>query len=109
MWLFVNRTSTNYYREAGESTDVAPTHNLFKDYFGKVFNKNYAILYYINLLLFGQADNLGKNMMIDAKKQETSQKEIWYVRPYDLDSECGLTNNGYDNFPVYACISKEHF
>ena len=105
MWLFINQTSTDYYRLPGESSDVAPTHNLFKDYFDVVFDKNYAIIYYINLLLFGQADNLGKNMMLDCKFGE----DIWYIRPYDLDSEFGLTNNGFDDFPVYANISKEHF
>ena len=94
MWLFVNK-----------STDEE-----FAQHFSEVFNLEYAILYYINLLLFGQADNLGKNMMLDAKYDEQNiQKEIWYVRPYDLDSENGLTNNGYDNFPTYGCISREHF
>lgn len=93
MWLFVNRA---------EGTTAQDN---FPKYFDKVFNKDYAILYYIDLLLFGQADNLGKNMMLDCKYGEN----IWYIRPYDLDSEFGLTNNGFDDFPVYACISEQHF
>lgn len=96
MWLFVNQIGT-------ESPE------LFREYFSAVFDLDYAILYYIHLLLFGQADNLGKNMMIDCKWNEDYTKEIWFIREYDLDSENGLTNNGFDNFPVYGCISEDHF
>lgn len=93
MWLFVNRTSQSD----------------FETYFSQVFDLNYAMLYYIHLLLFGQADNLGKNMMIDCKWNNDYTKEKWYIRSYDLDSQLGLTNNGFDDFPVYGCISKQHF
>ena len=91
-WLFVNKADDDQ----------------FGNYFTTLFNLDYAILYYIDLLLFGQVDNLGKNMMLDMDDREGGDKK-WYVRPYDLDSEFGLTNNGDDIFPVYGCISKEHF
>lgn len=93
MWIFVNKS----------------TNNQFKVLFEKVFNLDYACLYYINLLAHGQADNLGKNMMIDCEWKEDYTEEIWFIRPYDLDSQDGLTNNGSDDFPVYGCISESHF
>jgi len=40
------------------------------------------MLYFIQLMVFGQTDNLGKNAMFDT----WGDTGIWYPRPYDLDS-----------------------
>ena len=80
------------------------THDTYtKQDFEQMFNFDFAALYYIQMMTFGQTDNLGKNMMID-QFEENGQ---WYVRPYDMDSQAGLENNGNDNLSPVIEISKE--
>lgn len=91
MWIWVSRSDRvgdlnfNYVNE-------------FPDY----FNVDYCILYFIQLMVFGQTDNLGKNAMFD-----TWDGLHWYPRPYDLDSEAGLDNNGNDNVAPFVEIKPE--
>lgn len=66
------------------------------------FNLEYCMLYFINLMIFAQTDNLGKNAMFDSW-----DGEIWYPRPYDLDSQAGLDNNGNDNIAPFVEIKPE--
>ena len=44
------------------------------------FNKEYLFKYFLNVMVFGQVDNLGKNMMLT-----TWDGNIWYPQFYDLD------------------------
>ena len=80
MFFFVTRSTDSY----------------FSDNFDNYFNRDYAFLYYINLISLGQVDNLGKNSMFD-----TWDGIHWFIRPYDLDSQCGLTNTGQNTIKTY--------
>lgn len=68
--------------------------------FAQHFNLAYCIIYFINLMTYAQTDNLGKNAMFDYWNGDGK----WYPRPYDLDSECGLDNNGNDNIAPFVEI-----
>jgi hypothetical protein len=87
MWIWVNESDTN-----NNYTEEFPDH----------FDLNYCMLYFIQLMIFGQTDNLGKNAMFD-----TWDGEHWYPRPYDLDSQAGLDNNGNDNVATFVEIKPE--
>ena len=71
--------------------------------FEEMFNFEYAALYYIQMMIFGQTDNLGKNCMFD----QFDTNGQWYVRPYDMDSQAGLNNGGIDELSPVIEISKE--
>ena len=72
---------------------------------GELFNLEYCYLYIIFMIVFGQTDNLGKNCMFDCWKEgETWGK--WFPRPYDLDSQCGINNNGQEIIPPFVQISR---
>lgn len=70
-----------------------------------VFNLEYCYLYIIFMLVFGQTDNLGKNCMFDCWKEEGTWGK-WFPRPYDLDSQCGINNNGAEIIPPFVQISR---
>lgn len=74
-----------------------PDRETYRSQFSSVFNLEYMILYYIQMIVFGQVDNPGKNCMWDSW-----DGQIWYPRPYDLDSELGLDNDGFARTTVYA-------
>lgn len=74
----------------------------YKNEFTNHFDLHYCMLYFIQLMIFGQTDNLGKNAMFDCWNGE-----IWYPRPYDLDSQAGLDNNGNDNIAPFVEIKPE--
>jgi len=73
----------------------------YKEEFKQYFDLDYCIIYFIQLMIYAQTDNLGKNAMFD------SWKDLWYPRPYDLDSEAGLDNNGNDNIATFVEIRPE--
>ena len=81
----------------------------YKSQFVQYFNYDYCALYFINLMVFGQTDNLGKNCMFDQwfdPNGENNDKDcLWYPRPYDLDSQTGLDNNGNDAIAPFVEIS----
>ena len=52
----------------------------FKNNLEQYFNKEYLFKYFLNVMVFGQVDNLGKNMMLT-----TWDGNIWYPQFYDLD------------------------
>lgn len=80
------------------------TNNTYtKAEFEEMFNFDFAALYYIQMMIFGQTDNLGKNCMFD----QFTEDGQWYVRPYDMDSQAGLNNNGVDNLTPVIEISKQ--
>lgn len=71
----------------------------YRTQFVQHFDLDYCMIYFINLMTYAQTDNLGKNAMFDCW-----DGEHWYPRPYDLDSECGLDNNGNDNIAPFVEI-----
>lgn len=63
----------------------------FKKDFSKHFDLTYCLAYFLQMMVFAQVDNCGKNMMMD-----TWDGQIFYPRPYDMDTEMGLSNTGTD-------------
>lgn len=67
--------------------------NTFED----MISKEYILTHYMQMLILGQSDNSGKNSMYD----------FWdwgkiYSRPYDMDTQVGLSNSGgTDTIPSY--------
>lgn len=74
----------------------------FKQDFGKYFSLEYCIAYYLQMMVFAQVDNAGKNAMYD-----TWGDGKLYPRPYDMDTQLGLNNRGQDNVLTYAEMSME--
>lgn len=52
--------------------------DLFKEQLDQYFNREYLFRYYLNALMFGMVDSLGKNMMLT-----TFDGMIWYLQFYD--------------------------
>lgn len=75
----------------------------YKSEFGEIMSFEYCALYFIQLMIFGQTDNLGKNCMFD----QWTENGLWYPRPYDLDSQVGLNNAGNDIIPPFVEIKPE--
>lgn len=90
MWSWV-AASPNYSKET------------YKEQFVQHFDLDYCMLYFIQIMVFGQTDNLGKNTMFDT----WGNTNIWYPRPYDLDSEAELDNNGKDDVAPFSEIIPE--
>ena len=80
----------------------------YRTQFAEHFNVDYCKLYFIQLMIYAQTDNLGKNAMFDywrgPEGSESKGAKRWYPRPYDLDSEAGLDNNGNDNIATFVEI-----
>lgn len=89
MWEWVSK-SDNYEKDT------------YKSQFTEHFDLQYCMLYFIQLMIFAQTDNLGKNAMFDCW-----DGIHWYPRPYDLDSQAGLDNNGNDNIAPFVEIKPE--
>ena len=68
-------------------------------------------------MYFAQTDNAGKNAMFDfwVETSEVTNKDLlelskvgkWYPRPYDMDTELGLSNTGRDNISSGVEINNE--
>lgn len=89
MWIWVNNSD--------QLTDTE-----YRSQFENHFDLYYCMLYFIQVMIFGQTDNLGKNAMFDCW-----DGTHWYPRPYDLDSQAGLDNNGNDNVAAFVEIKPE--
>lgn len=63
----------------------------FKDNIGRYFNLEYLLRYYLNVLVFGLVDSLGKN----AKLASFDSGLTWYFQFYDADTSLGLNNSGF--------------
>lgn len=63
----------------------------FKDNIGNYFNLEYLLRYYLNVLVFGLVDSLGKN----AKLTSFDSGLTWFFQFYDADTSCGLNNSGF--------------
>lgn len=105
MWSWVNLSNTY-------------TEEKYQNEFENHFNLHYCMLYFIQLMIFGQTDNLGKNAMFDTWGEKRIigtdlndnpiySDEIWYPRPYDLDSQAGLDNEGKDVVATFVEIMPE--
>lgn len=65
--------------------------------FESLFSLDYCLTYYLQMLVFTQIDNSGKNAMYDCWNNGK-----FYPRPYDMDTQMGLDNVGKDRIPVSA-------
>lgn len=74
----------------------------FKKDFEKHFNLPYVMAYFLQMQVFTQVDNCGKNAMWD-----TWDGQIFYPRPYDMDTSMGLSNTGTETISVDAEILPE--
>lgn len=81
---------------AGTSEDI------FRADFENYFNLKYVLLYYLQMIVFGQVDNAGKNSMWD-----TWDGTHWAPRPYDLDTMAGLDNTGFEVINPDAELLRE--
>jgi len=87
----------------------------FKEAFMKHFNFKYCLVYYLQMMLFAQIDNAGKNAMFDCWQvtrtgdniSYTKGAYILYPRPYDMDSQMGEDNSGNDRITAGAEINPE--
>ena len=61
----------------------------FKKDFEAHLDLNYTLAYYLQMQVFTQVDNCGKNSMWD-----TWDGVKFYPRPYDMDTQMGLSNTG---------------
>lgn len=76
--------------------------NKFKEEFKNYFSLEYCLAYYLQMMVFAQVDNAGKNAMYD-----TWGDGRLYPRPYDMDTQVGLNNRGQDNVLTYAEMSMD--
>lgn len=74
----------------------------FKAEFNDYFNFKYCAIYYLQMIVFGQVDNAGKNSMWD-----TWDGLHWHPRPYDLDTMAGLDNTGFEVIDPDAELIRE--
>ena len=74
----------------------------FKKDFESHFDLKYMLAYYLQMQMFAQVDNCGKNCMWD-----TWDGVKFYPRPYDMDTEMGLSNTGTETIRVDAEILPE--
>lgn len=71
----------------------------FKKEFEKHLDLKYMLAYYMQMQIFAQVDNCGKNSMWD-----TWDGIKFYPRPYDMDTQMGLSNTGTETIGVDAEI-----
>ena len=74
----------------------------FKDEFDDHFDRTYMLAYYLQMQVFTQVDNCGKNCMWD-----TWDGVKFYPRPYDMDTSMGLSNTGTETIMVEAELMPE--
>ena len=74
----------------------------FKKDFETHLDLNYMLAYFLQMQMFTQVDNCGKNCMWD-----TWDGVKFYPRPYDMDTSMGLSNTGTETIRVDAEILPE--
>ena len=83
--------------------------NKVKADFSKYFSYEYCLAYYLQALVFTQSDNIGKNAMFDSwcipDENGNGQWTPLYPRPYDMDSQMGLNNQGEDKVLTSAEVT----
>jgi hypothetical protein len=93
-WIYY---ATENLEKITDETALTEAKEEFKKEFSKYFSFEYCLAYYLQLLVFTQVDNAGKNAMFD-----TWGDGRIYPRPYDMDTQMGLDNTGTDNIPESA-------
>lgn len=81
------------------SDDRTAFRNEFKNY----FSFEYCLAYYLQMQVFAQTDNAGKNAMFDYWYGDGKL----YPRPYDMDTQMGLDNAGIDQKPASAELNLD--
>ena len=81
----------------GDEASQAAGKAKFRNEFTQYFSFEYCLTYFLQMMLFTQVDNAGKNAMFD-----TWGNGKLYPRPYDMDTQMGLNNSGTDRIPVSA-------
>ena len=86
--------------------------NIFRSDFSKYFSYEYCMAYYLQMLLFAQVDNAGKNAMFDVwgnnlSPSANSKFGKLYPRPYDMDTQMGLNNSGADVIEAFAELNPK--
>lgn len=81
----------------GDEASQAAGKVKFRNEFTQHFSFEYCLTYFLQMMLFTQVDNSGKNAMFD-----TWGNGKLYPRPYDMDTQMGLNNSGTDRIPVSA-------
>ena len=74
----------------------------FKKDFEAHLDLKYMLAYYLQMMVFTQVDNCGKNCMWD-----TWDGVKFYPRPYDMDTSMGLSNTGTETIRVDAELLPE--
>lgn len=88
------------YDSCTNDNDRSDVCDKFRSEFTKYFSLTYAATYYLQMMFLAQADNAGKNSMWD-----TWDGRKFYIRPYDMDTQCGLNNTGMFVIPPSAEIN----
>lgn len=91
-WIEVVNFISSSYEEVSNPETSLERINQIKQQFERYFSLNYCLLYYLQMIVFAQVDNAGKNCMWD-----TWDGVKWFPRPYDLDTMGGLNNSGLEN------------
>ena len=79
--------------------------NRFRKEFSTYFSYEYCLTYFLQMMLFAQIDNVGKNAMFDCWRLKGGNWGPLYPRPYDMDSQMGENNSGEDIILTSAEIS----
>jgi len=95
-WLYANKDNEDTFRAD----------------FSKHFSYEYCMAYYLQMLLFAQVDNAGKNAMFDIwgnnlNPSANSKFGKLYPRPYDMDTQMGLNNSGADVIEAFAELNPK--
>lgn len=76
--------------------------------FGNYFSYEYCLAYFLQAMTFTQVDNIGKNAMFDVWWDfEKNDWSIIYPRPYDMDSQMGINNQGQDIILTSAEVNSK--
>ena len=84
-----NRDYTNLKRLTDWIVSTDGDLDKFKNEFEQYFNLHYTLVYCVLTELFAMIDSRAKNMFL-----ASWDKTIWYPVFYDMDSICGLNNEG---------------
>ena len=84
-----NRDYTNLKRLTDWIVSTDGDLDKFKNEFEQYFNLHYTLVYCVITELFAMIDSRAKNMFL-----ASWDKTIWYPVFYDMDSICGLNNEG---------------
>lgn len=90
-WVETINFVSNSYEQMQSSSVTNAEKEEIKSQFKRRFNLNYCLLYYLQMIVFAQVDNAGKNCMWD-----TWDGIMWFPRPYDQDTMAGLDNSGLE-------------